>query len=66
MADEKPQKDDEPRYTAEELIEESRALLGCARHVAVGALHEDERKSFTVGQGKSAVGKFLKGQAVHA
>ncbi|MGH2939447.1 MAG: hypothetical protein ACRDPE_15170 [Solirubrobacterales bacterium] len=63
---EDPPKDDaasapeEPRIAREVLIAESRGYLGVASHVAAGALHDDDHKTFTIDQAKDCVKKFLK------
>lgn len=66
MADEKDKKPEPTQYTPEQLIEESRALLGCSSHVAVGALHGTEASTLTAAEGKAAVRSFLKRKAVMA
>lgn len=67
MADEKPKKTEAaPEYTVDQLISESRALLGCSRHVAVGALHGEERTKLTTTEGKAAVRSFLNRKAAVA
>jgi hypothetical protein len=57
---------EEPRVAREVLISESRGYLGVASHVAAGALHGDDHKTFTVDQAKDAVRKFLKRKAATA
>jgi hypothetical protein len=50
--------DEAPRFPVDQLIKESRSLLGCSRHVAVGALHGEDRKTLTQEQGREAVAEF--------
>lgn len=48
-------------YTAEQLVADSRSLLGQPSHVVVGALHGlPDGDTLTVAQGKAQVREFLK------
>lgn len=58
--DKQPEKAGPAEYTPEQLIDESRAILGVASHVAVGALHGVEEEKLTVAAAKSLVKSFMK------
>lgn len=60
MADGDEKKTETERYQVEQLIEESRTLLGVGGHVAAGAFHGEERESLTLNQAQQAVKGFLK------
>jgi hypothetical protein len=49
----------EPTYSPEQLITESRALLGVPRHAAVGAFHGEEREELTLPEAETVVERFL-------
>jgi pyruvate/2-oxoglutarate dehydrogenase complex dihydrolipoamide acyltransferase (E2) component len=59
-AAEEAAKTEETRYSREELLAGGHALTGYSRTVLAGALHGDDRKSFTLGQAKEAARKFLR------
>lgn len=54
------EKKDTTRYSREELFASAHPLTGFSRVVLAGALHGDERETFTVGQAKEAARKFLR------
>lgn len=51
--------DSRKRYTRDELLEDSRTLVGAPRHVLAGAL-DPERTNWTVDSAKKAVKDFLR------
>lgn len=63
----KDAKEKEPTYAVSQLIEESRALLGVSRHVAIGALHGlKDGSTLSRDQAQARVKKFLGRKAQEA
>lgn len=57
--DEAETEKDDPRYTREELLDGGHALTGYSRVVLSGALHAEDRKTFTLDQAKDVARRFL-------